>query len=146
MSKILTIAVPCYNSEAYTEHCIDSLLKAGEDVEILIVDDGSTDGTAAIADRYEAEYPEIVRAIHKENGGHGSAVNTGLQEASGLYYKVVDSDDFLKEQKSRSSDLEAKFAAAKEAQKNRAELLEKKFEAAKQNKDLKDPPPSINWD
>ena len=63
------------------------------------------------------------------------------------YKKEVKSfDDFLKEQKSRSSDLEAKFAAAKEAQKNRAELLQKKFEAAKQNKDLKDPPPSINWD
>jgi hypothetical protein len=55
-------------------------------------------------------------------------------------------DDFLKEQKSRSSELDAKFAAAKEAQKSRAELLEKKFEAAKQNKDLKDPPPSVLWD
>ena len=55
-------------------------------------------------------------------------------------------DEFLKEQSTRSSDLEAKFAAAKEAQKNRQELLQKKFEAAKQNKDLKDPPPSINWD
>jgi len=63
-----------------------------------------------------------------------------------LKKEVKSFDDFLKEQKSRSSDLEAKFAAAKEAQKNRAELLEKKFEAAKQNKDLKDPPPSINWD
>ena len=55
-------------------------------------------------------------------------------------------DEFLKEQSTRSSDLEAKFAAAREAQKNRQELLQKKFEAAKQNKDLKDPPPSINWD
>lgn len=78
--------------------CIDSLLIGGEDVEILIVDDGSKDGTAKIADEYEAKYPTIVRAIHKENGGHGSAVNTGIENAKGLYFKVVDSDDWIREQ------------------------------------------------
>ena len=52
--KILSFAVPCYNSEAYMRKCIDSLLPGGEDVEIIIVDDGSSDGTAAIADEYEA--------------------------------------------------------------------------------------------
>ena len=93
--KLLTIAVPCYNSAAYMHTSIDSLLPGGEDVEILIVDDGSTDETAAIADRYAAEYPSIVKAIHKENGGHGSAVNTGLAHAEGLFFKVVDSDDHL---------------------------------------------------
>lgn len=77
--------------------CIESLLPGGEDVEILIVDDGSTDGTGAIADEYEKRYPSVVKAIHKENGGHGSAVNTGLAHASGLFYKVVDSDDWVKE-------------------------------------------------
>lgn len=77
--------------------CIESLLPGGEDVEILIVDDGSTDGTGEIADEYENRYPSIVKAIHKENGGHGSAVNTGLACASGLFYKVVDSDDWVKE-------------------------------------------------
>ncbi len=77
--------------------CIESLLPGGEDVEILIVDDGSTDRTAAIADEYEAMYPSIVKAIHKENGGHGSAVNAGLEHAAGLYFKVVDSDDWVKE-------------------------------------------------
>lgn len=77
--------------------CIESLLPGGEDVEILIVDDGSTDGTGEIADEYENTYPSIVKAIHKENGGHGSAVNTGLACASGLFYKVVDSDDWIKE-------------------------------------------------
>ena len=66
--------------------------------EILIVDDGSKDETAAIADRYEQEYPSIVKAIHKENGGHGSAVNTGIDYATGLYFKVVDSDDWVKEE------------------------------------------------
>ena len=61
-------------------------------MEILIVDDGSTDGTAAIADEYAEKHPSVVRVIHKENGGHGSAVNTGIENASGLYFKVVDSD------------------------------------------------------
>ena len=61
--KLLTFAVPCYNSEAYMENCIRSLLPGGEDVEIIIVDDGSKDGTAAIADRYAAEYPTIIKAV-----------------------------------------------------------------------------------
>lgn len=78
--------------------CIDSLLPGGEDVEILIVDDGSTDATAAIADEYAEKYPSIVKAIHKENGGHGSAVNTGIENAAGLYFKVVDSDDWVNEE------------------------------------------------
>ena len=76
--------------------CIDSLLSGGEDVEILIVDDGSTkDNTAEIADEYEKNYPGIVKAIHQENGGHGEAVNAGLRNATGVYYKVVDSDDWV---------------------------------------------------
>ena len=96
--KLLSIAIPCYNSEPYMRKCIDSLLVGGEDVEIIIVDDGSTkDRTAEIADEYAAQYPTIVKAIHKENGGHGSAVNAGIANASGLYFKVVDSDDWVKE-------------------------------------------------
>lgn len=95
--KLLTITVPCYNSAAYMERCVESLLTGGEDVEILIVDDGSTDDTAQIADSYAERYPAIVRAIHKPNGGHGSAVNTGIDHASGIFFKVVDSDDWVKE-------------------------------------------------
>ena len=95
--KILSFAVPCYNSEAYMRKCIDSLLPGGEDVEIIIVDDGSSDGTAAIADEYEAKYPGICRAIHQENAGHGGAVNTGIKNATGIYLKVVDSDDWVNE-------------------------------------------------
>lgn len=96
--KLLSITVPCYNSEKYMQKCIDSLLVGGEDVEILIVDDGSTkDRTAEIADEYAAQFPTICKAIHKENGGHGSAVNAGLANATGLYFKVVDSDDWVKE-------------------------------------------------
>lgn len=93
--KILSIAIPSYNSEAYMRNCIESLLPGGEDVEILVVNDGSKDNTAAIADEYEAAYPGIVRAIHQENGGHGEAVNAGLRNATGMYYKVVDSDDWV---------------------------------------------------
>ena len=94
--KILSVAIPCYNSEAYMRKCIESLLPGGEDIEILIVDDGSKkDNTAAIADSYQEKYPTIVKAIHQENGGHGEAVNTGIANASGVYFKVVDSDDWV---------------------------------------------------
>ncbi|MCI8327703.1 MAG: glycosyltransferase family 2 protein [Lachnospiraceae bacterium] len=93
--KLLTIAIPCYNSQDYMEKCIDSLLPGGEDVEILIVDDGSKDMTPEIADSYQRKYPNIVRAIHQENGGHGAAVNTGIQNAQGVFFKVVDSDDWV---------------------------------------------------
>ena len=93
--KLLTFAIPSYNSQDYMEHCIESLLPGGEDVEILIVDDGSKDSTAEIADSYEKKYPGIVRAIHQENGGHGEAVNAGIRNATGLFFKVVDSDDWV---------------------------------------------------
>ena len=93
--KLLSVAIPCYNSEAYMEKAIKSILPGGDEVEIIIVDDGSTDGTAAIADAYAEQYPGIVKAVHQENGGHGEAVNTGIKNATGLYFKVVDSDDWL---------------------------------------------------
>lgn len=96
--KLLTFAIPCYNSQDYMEHCIDSILPGGDDVEILIIDDGSKDRTAEIADAYEAKYPGIVRAIHQENGGHGEAVNAGIRNATGLFFKVVDSDDWVDEE------------------------------------------------
>lgn len=93
--KYITFAVPCYNSESYMRRCVDSLLSGGRDVEIILINDGSTDRTAEIADEYQLKYPDIVRAVHKENGGHGSGVNKGLELAQGIYYKVVDSDDWL---------------------------------------------------
>ena len=95
--KLLSVAIPCYNSESYMEKCIESLLVGGDDVEIIIVDDGSKDRTAEIADDYAAKYPTIVKAVHKPNGGHGSAVNAGIENATGLFFKVVDSDDWVKE-------------------------------------------------
>lgn len=95
--KLLSVAIPCYNSAAYMRKCIESLLPGGEDVEILVVNDGSEDETSRIAMEYENKYPGIVRLINQENGGHGEAVNTGIREAKGLYFKVVDSDDWVKE-------------------------------------------------
>ena len=96
--KLLSVTIPCYNSQDYMEHCIETLLTGGDDVEILIVDDGSKDATAEIADRYQKKYPTIIKAIHQENGGHGAAVNTGIANATGLYFKVVDSDDWVDEE------------------------------------------------
>ncbi len=97
--KLLSVAIPCYNSASYMDRCIQTLLAGGEEVEILIVDDGSTkDQTPQIADAYEQQYPTICRAIHQENGGHGEAVNTGLRLATGTFFKVVDSDDWVNEE------------------------------------------------
>ena len=93
--KLLTFAIPCYNSQDYMENCIKSLLPGGDDVEILVIDDGSKDSTPEIADAYAKKYPGIVRAIHQENGGHGEAVNAGIRNATGLFFKVVDSDDWV---------------------------------------------------
>ena len=73
--KLLSFAIPCYNSESYMEKCIESILIGGEEVEILIVNDGSKDRTAEIADAYAAKYPTICRAIHQENGGPSTLRN-----------------------------------------------------------------------
>jgi len=93
--KTLTFVVPCYNSQDYMHRCIDSLLSGGNDVEIIIVNDGSSDKTQAIAEEYQREYSGIVRAVNQQNKGHGGAVNAGIREASGIYIKIVDSDDWV---------------------------------------------------
>lgn len=93
--KYITFTVPSYNSQEYMRHCIDNLVAAGEDIEVIIVNDGSKDATGKIAEEYENRFPTIVKAIQKENGGHGSGVMAGIAIAKGLYYKVVDSDDWI---------------------------------------------------
>lgn len=95
--KLLTVTVPCFNSQEYMENCINSLLVGGDRVEIIIINDGSTDKTGEIADRYAKEYPTIVKVVHQENGGHGEGINQGIKHATGIYFKVVDSDDKLSE-------------------------------------------------
>lgn len=91
--KLLTVTVPCYNSQDHMQACIDSLLAGGDRVQIIIIDDGSRDATGAIADRYAQRYPDVVEVIHQENGGHGEGINQGIRHAKGIYFKVVDSDD-----------------------------------------------------
>ena len=97
-TKLITYAIPCYNSAEYMDACIESILACNrpDDIEIIIVDDGSAkDNTLEKAQVWESTNPGVVRAIHQENGGHGAAVMTGLENARGLYFKVVDSDDWL---------------------------------------------------
>jgi glycosyltransferase involved in cell wall biosynthesis len=93
--KLVTFVVPSYNSQDYLKKCLDSLVIGGLDVEVIVVNDGSKDDTEAIALEYVQKYPDICRLISKENGGHGSAINEGLKHANGLFFKVVDSDDWL---------------------------------------------------
>lgn len=93
--KLLSIAVPSYNSQDYLQRCLDTLVLGGQDVDIIVIDDGSSDHTADIARDYIDRYPGIVRLEQKPNGGHGSAVNRGLAVAEGRYFKVVDSDDWV---------------------------------------------------
>lgn len=95
--KLLSVAVPCYNSESYMEHCVETLVSGGDEVEVIIVNDGSKDRTEEIGKSLQAKYPSIVKLVSQENGGHGEAVNTGLKNATGEYFKVVDSDDWVDE-------------------------------------------------
>ena len=95
--KILTVVVPSYNVEAYLEEGLNSLIHPDimEDMEVLIINDGSMDRTEEIGKQYEAEYPRLFRVITKENGGHGSTINKGIEEAAGKYFKVLDGDDWV---------------------------------------------------
>jgi len=94
--KTITFVIPCYNSAAYMDACIESILGGGRDVEIIIVNDGSTkDDTAEKADEWAESHPDVIKVIHQENAGHGGAVMAGLRAATGVYFKVVDSDDWL---------------------------------------------------
>lgn len=95
MEKILTIVVPAYNMEKFLPYCLDSLLigQRLEDVEVLVVNDGSTDRTSAIAHEYEKRLFGVLRVIDKENGNYGSCINCGLKEATGRYIKILDADD-----------------------------------------------------
>lgn len=96
-AKMLTFVIPAYNMESYLDRCVNSLLSASDtsDLEVLIVDDGSKDGTLEYARKLERTNPGVVRAIHQENKGHGGAVNTGITAATGMYVKVVDADDWV---------------------------------------------------
>lgn len=95
--KILSLIVPAYNSEKFLDKGLPSMLAPEilDELEIIIVNDGSTDGTSAVAEKYCALYPDTVRLINQENKGHGGALNTGFSAASGKYMKPIDSDDWV---------------------------------------------------
>lgn len=95
--KALTISIAAYNVEKYLDHLMASIIQADvmDRLEILIVDDGSKDRTADIATRYELQYSQSVRLIRKANGGHGSTINKGIEEASGRYFRALDGDDWV---------------------------------------------------
>lgn len=98
--KVLSFIIPCYNSEKYLDKVMDSLLVPGmmDRLDIIIVNDGSSDGTEATAEAYCARYPDTVRLITQENKGHGGALNTGCAAAVGKYMKVIDADDWIETQ------------------------------------------------
>lgn len=113
--KLLTIVVPSYNASKYLDFNLQSFLcpSVPEKLEVIVVDDGSTDDTARIADAYHEKYPDTVKVVHKENGGHGSGINAGLRAATGKYFKVVDADDWVDhEALKRLLDYIASFDAA----------------------------------
>lgn len=98
MNKLLTIVIPTYNMQNYLHRCLDSLLlpdKQMEQLEVLVVNDGSKDNSSAIAHEYETKHPKTVRVIDKENGNYGSCINRGLKEATGKYIKILDADDWF---------------------------------------------------
>lgn len=101
METLLTVIVPSYNAQAYLGKNLTSLCEGGQRmadrarVEILVINDGSSDRTGAIGEYYAGTYPGLVRVIHKENGGHGSGINCGVREAAGRWLKVVDADDWV---------------------------------------------------
>ena len=97
MEKILTVVVPTYNAEKYLRDNLESfeIPELMQDIEILIVNDGSTDHSLEIVREYAERYPDTYRVITKENGGHGSGINCGIECALGTYFKVVDADDWV---------------------------------------------------
>ena len=138
LSKVLTIVVPAYNAEKYLKDNLDSFCipELLSDFEVLVIDDGSTDHSANIAEEYVKRYPDTFKLITKKNGGHGSGINTGILNAAGKYFKVVDADDWVEKEpfmrliqvlKNSDSDIIASgfYWVYDEGQKNKMEFTRK---------------------
>lgn len=97
MQPIVTFAIPCYNVEHCVEHCITSIMHPDilDSVEILCINDGSTDNTSTLLHKYKDQHPDVIRVIDKENGGWGTAINLAIREAKGKYFKEIDADDWV---------------------------------------------------
>ena len=98
-NKLLTIIIPTYNAEKYLDKCLTSFILEDEQLfdrlEVLVINDGSPDNSRAVAQKYVDRYPNVYRIIDKENGGHGSGINVGAENATGMYFKVIDADDWV---------------------------------------------------
>ena len=94
----VTFLVPCYNVSGCVRRCVDSMLDTAvlDDIEILLINDGSTDNTSEVLHEYKKRYPSVVRVIDKANGGWGTVINLGIREAKGKYIKEVDADDWVR--------------------------------------------------
>lgn len=115
MCKV-SVIIPAYNTEKYMAHCLESLLhQTLEELEVIVVDDGSTDNTLAALKEYQEKYPDKLKVFHKENGGQASARNLGLQYAKGEYIGFVDSDDWV--------DLQMYESMYHKAQKEHADIV-----------------------
>lgn len=114
MSKTISFIIPAYNSEAYIEKNINSFLDENllEEIEVIVVNDGSTDSTPELVQKYIEKYPDTVKLCSKENGGHGSAINVGVLQVNGKYFKVIDADDWVLTENLSQYILELKNAEA----------------------------------
>lgn len=99
MQKILTIIIPTYNAQSFLDKGLPTFIMEEpslmEKLEVLVVNDGTPDDSVAVAQKYVDRYPKTFSIINKENGGHGSAINTGVEHATGKYFKVIDADDWV---------------------------------------------------
>lgn len=94
---LVSVAIPSYNASPFLKETVESLIKYKDDIEIIIINDGSKDNTLQIAKELQSAYSDLITIIDKENGGHGSGINTSSKIAKGLYYLVLDADDGLDE-------------------------------------------------
>lgn len=97
MDKIISVIIPSYNVGQYLGECVYSLTQSKyvDDIEIVIVNDGSKDNTLKLSESLRGQFPNTINIIDKENGGHGSTINRGVRECSGKYFKIIDADDWV---------------------------------------------------